>query len=323
MAKKKKYVASLTNQKHRTKMAYAFLSPWLIGVIIISLIPALMCLTFSFTSIVSTINGYEVKFIGFTNYAASMFGNVEVLPAMWDFIKKELMYVPVILIMAFIIAMILIKDIKAKSFFRSIFFLPVIIISGALVSIVFESTDITAANEALSINDPLTSSFIYRIIASYSTTIADFIVELFNQFVIILWLTGIPVILFINALQKINKDMYEAAAIDGANKWQILWKITIPNVRSIAFVSAIFAIVQVSTLPITNLYTLLNNALARNDMLGLACTYAMLYVILILLLIGFFALILVPKEKKSEEYVTITMKQQYDKTMGKLNKEVN
>ena len=320
MKKQKKYTASLTNAKHRNRVAYLFMTPWIIGAVILALIPTIMCIAFSFTKITDTIHGYSFEWLGIKNYANVLFGNAEVLPAVWNFIKVEIIYVPIILIMAFIIAMILVKDIKGKTFFRTIFFLPVIIISGTLVSLVFESNT-TGTEEAMAVADPLTSSFIYRIIASYSIEVADFLVEVFDHFVIILWLTGIPVILFINALQKINKNMYEAAAIDGANKWQALWKVTIPNVLGIALVCAIFSIVQISTLPVSDLFTLISSALSKSNDLALACTYSILYVILILLLIGLFLLVLKPREgkkDKSQEYVTITMKQQYDITMRKV-----
>lgn len=314
MAKNKKYVANLTNTKHRNKIAYLFLTPWLIGVLFLSLIPFIMCFVFSFTTIKYTSTGYVFDFVGIKTYANVLFGNVEVIPAIGQFIKVELTYVPIVLIMAFIIATILVKDIKGKTLFRTIFFMPVIIMSGTLISIVFK-TDTTTSSEAMAVADPLTSSFIYRIIASYSYDLADALIDVFNEFGIILWLTGIPIILFINGLQKINKQLYEAAEIDGANKWQMLWKITIPNVLGIAFVSAIFTIVQISTLPLSNLFTLISNALSKSDALGLACSYSILYVILILLIIGLFKIILLPREKKQEEYITKTMKQQYEKTM--------
>lgn len=320
MKKNKKYIASLTNSKHRNKMAYLFLLPWLIGAVLLSFLPLLMAFGFSFTTITDVASGYKIEWKGGANYIGVLLKNVQVLPAILQFLKTEIIYVPIVLVMSFILATILVKGIHLKTLFRTIFFLPVIIISGTLVSIVF--TNQTDASEALAVSNPLTNSFIYRMIASYSTSLADLILDIFDQFVMILWLTGIPVILFINGLQKINKNMYEAAKIDGANKWQILWKITIPNVLGIAFVCSIFAIVQISALPITDFYALLSSALAQSNQLALACTYSVLYVILILLLILLFKLILVPREKKQEEYITLTMKQQLDQTMKRMQQEV-
>ena len=114
MAKNKKYVANLTNTKHRNKIAYLFLTPWLIGVLFLSLIPFIMCFAFSFTTIKYTSTGYVFDFVGIKTYANVLFGNVEVIPAIGQFIKVELTYVPIVLIMAFIIATILVKDIKGK-----------------------------------------------------------------------------------------------------------------------------------------------------------------------------------------------------------------
>ena len=48
--------------------------------------------------------------------------------------------------------------------------------------------------------------------------------------------TGIPMMLFIAALNNISDDQYEAAEIDGGNGWHKFWYITIPNIKSIIFI---------------------------------------------------------------------------------------
>ena len=104
--KNKKYIASLTNQKHRNKIAYLFLSPWILGVILLALIPTIMCFAFSFTTIKDSVTGYVFQYSGIKNYANVLVGNAEVIPAMLQFLEIELTYVPIILIMAFIIAVV-------------------------------------------------------------------------------------------------------------------------------------------------------------------------------------------------------------------------
>ena len=89
MKKQKKYTASLTNEKHRNRIAYLFLTPWMLGTIFLALIPTLMCFAFSFTSIKDTIYGYSFTFLGITNYANVLVGNAEVIPAILNFLKTE------------------------------------------------------------------------------------------------------------------------------------------------------------------------------------------------------------------------------------------
>lgn len=314
--KKKKYISRF-NQKRKNKIAYLFLLPWLIGAVAFSLIPAIMTFLMSFMKVNLSTKGYEFEFNGLRNYSASLFENINVIPNLGQFLKIELLYVPVILVMSFILALLLVKNIKGKGLFRTIFFMPVIIISGTLISVIFP----TQATEVVETVNPLTTSFIYRVLASYSYGFANLLVELFDNFVIIMWLTGIPIVLLINGLQKINKDMYEAANIDGANKWQILWKITIPNVLGVAFICAVFSIVQISILPLSDMFTMIKTALNStvNNSIGIAATYSIIYVLMILLLIGLFKLILVPREKKEKEYMTITMKEQLDATLKKMD----
>jgi ABC-type polysaccharide transport system permease subunit len=68
--------------------------------------------------------------------------------------------------------------------------------------------------------------FILEMIRSYSEEIAEFMEGIFEELSMILWFTGIPIVLFISALQRIKHTLYEAARIDRANEWQILWKIS-------------------------------------------------------------------------------------------------
>lgn len=299
--KRKKYVSRVTNTKRKNRIAYLFLSPWIIGTILFSLIPILMTIYMSFNN-VSTSNGeYFYEWAGFSNYVGAL-TNATILEYLGSFLSTELLYVPVIIVMSFIIAFILTKDIKGRGFFRVIFFLPVIIISGSLVSVIMESSGLAEDELETTVRS---TSFIFRIIASYSLSLAEVIENLFNNFVLIVWLTGIPIILFMNAIQKINKNLYEAAKIDGANSWQILWKITIPNCMGIAFIISIYSIIQISTLPISDFYGVIQDGLGNTtNGYGLVSAYSVIYIFVILVLIGIFAIVFVRREKNKRAVMT-------------------
>ena len=106
--------------------------------------------------------------------------------------------------------------------------------------------------------------------------------------------------LFINGMQKINPSMYEAARIDSANEWQILWKITMPQIRPIALISTIFAIAQLSTYNINTVYTLIRAATGNmSNGLGYAATYAWIYSLVVLIMIGLaFLIFRQPRDKE-------------------------
>jgi ABC-type sugar transport system permease subunit len=131
---------------------------------------------------------------------------------------------------------------------------------------------------------------------------AEIIYVILTQLSIILWFTGIPIILFINGLQKINPSLVEAAKIDSANGWQILWKIIIPIIKPIALVVTIFTIAQLGTYSTNPVYGLIRTATENtNGGLGIASTYAWVYSFVVLCIIGFAFLLFREREKKRRQ----------------------
>ena len=315
--RKIKFVGEKTNNK----LAYLFIAPWLLGLLVFTLIPMCMTFAYSFANIRQTNFGFEYDFIGMSHYTTAFLGNLDFTEALLGFLAMEVTYVPIIIIISFIIALVLTKGIKGKTIFRVIFFLPVIIISGSLISRIFPEPFVTEAGTIIEETNALEESFIYLMISSYSKTAAEAIAYIYDQFVIILWFTGIPIILFINGLQKINYNLYEAAQLDGATSWQTLWKVTIPNVRGLAAIIAVFSIVQLSTMQVSDMYTLIGNQLSDTTGYGRTSAYALIYAIVIVILIAIAFLILNPKEKKAKEVIQKTQHEQLKITLKRMEEE--
>ncbi len=317
--RKIKFVGEKTNNK----LAYLFIAPWLLGLLVFTLIPMCMTFAYSFANIRQTNFGFEYDFIGMSHYTTAFLGNLDFTEALLGFLAMEVTYVPIIIIISFIIALVLTKGIKGKTIFRVIFFLPVIIISGSLISRIFPEPFVTEAGTIIEETNALEESFIYLMISSYSKTAAEAIAYIYDQFVIILWFTGIPIILFINGLQKINPHLYEAAELDGANSWQSLWKVTIPNIRGLAAIIAIFSIVQLSSLSISDMYTLIDGQLSDSSSYGRSAAYSTIYMITIIMLIVIAFLLIMPREKKTKEKVLKTQHEQLRITLKRMEEEKN
>jgi ABC-type sugar transport system permease subunit len=269
--------------------------PWIIGFVIFTAIPFVATIYLSFTEVRQTVLGFKITFIGLDNYIMAFFENVEFVPAMLSFLGMIIPYTFVILILSFILAYLLNKITFLKGFLRTIYFLPVIIMSGPVMYQLIDSS-----SEASRIDTYLKFSdiFIVQMVASYSRKFALLLIGIFDQLSIILWFTGIPIILFINGLQKINPNLYEAAQIDSANSWQILWKITIPIIKPLALVVTIFTIVNLGTFSINPVYGLIKTATENTSGgLGIAATYSWIYSFVVLILIGITFLIFHNKEK--------------------------
>jgi ABC-type sugar transport system permease subunit len=266
------------NKKRQNRLGYLFLTPWMIGFIVFTAFPIFYTIYLSFNQVTLTIRGWTYEFIGFENYFAALFRNVEFIPALIEFVTLEALYVPTVVIISFILAMLLNSDVKYRTGFRIIFFLPVIILSGSVMSQLMSSGN----SQMTGIENVL----VFQMIRSFSRPFANIVEMLFENFSLVLWFTGIPIVLYINGLQKISKNLYEAAQIDGATSWQILWKITIPIIRPTALIVAIFSIVQFGMFPLNPLYEMIQSAMMNTvDGLGIASSFAWMFSLWILFFI--------------------------------------
>lgn len=283
-------------QKRQDKYGYIFMAPWILGFIIFTFIPFVMTAYLSLTDVKQDIRGFNISFVGIKNYREAFLVDTNFTPALVEFLAMIIPYTIVIVIMAFILAMMLNSITKGKSLFRTIYFLPVVVLSGPVM---YQLMNLEPAIEG-QVN-PLYYTFVIRMIYSYSEFAADAMVSLFDNLSIILWFTGIPIVLFINGLQKINPSLYEAARIDSATSWQILWKITIPIIRPTALIISVFTIVQLGAMDNINpvLTQIKEKTANTSGGFGYAATLSWVYSLIVLLIIGVTFLLF--KEKKIKE----------------------
>lgn len=299
--RKNKNITGRGKTRRENIRGYAFLAPWLFGFLSLTIFPLFYTFYLSFHDVKLTALGIETRPIGLDNYASALLRNIEFTPALADFALMEVIYAPAIVLISFILAILLNQKIKFRSAFRVIFFLPVIVMSGSVMYQLMDSgsTEIVWVGQI----------FIFQIIYNYSPLLAQVIEILFQNFAILLWFTGIPIVLFINGLQKIDRSLYEAAQIDGSSSWQSFWKITVPIIKPIALVTTLFTIVQLGVFPINPVYEMIQDAIYNTaGGLGLASAYAYIYSFVMALIIGIAYLLLrenepVPGARRKREEV--------------------
>ncbi len=289
-----------TWKQRQNRYGYMFMLPWIIGFAIFTAFPFVATIFLSFTNVNSTILGYEITWAGLGNYITAFFKNVEFVPALGGYLQMVIPYTFVIVVVSFIIAYILEHIVKFKGFFRTIYFLPVIIMSGPVMA---KLLDTKVSDMQLFEGQSYSDIFIIQMLASYSRGVAGFVTGIFEQLSTILWFTGIPIVLFINGLQKINPSLYEAAKIDSANGWQILWKITLPIIRPTALIITIFTIVQLGMFDINPVHSLIVTYMGNTSGgLGFAATYSWIYTLIVLVLMGIAFLIFRERKSKIKHY---------------------
>ncbi|NMA04838.1 MAG: sugar ABC transporter permease [Acholeplasmataceae bacterium] len=230
----------LTNRQRENLYGYLFIGIWIIGFLWLTLYPLIMSFVYSLNKVTITASeGIILTNIGFKNYIDIFSTDFNFVNALTTFIGEIFLFVPIIIIMAIIIALILNQKIKFRGIFRSIFFLPVIISSGPMINeLVKQGAGTVPFFENPEVTDAL---------SQLPKIIADPILSLFSQMIIVLWFSGVQIVLFLSALQKVDGEIYEAASIDGASPWEMFWKITLPTLKPTVLVSSIYSIVFLAT----------------------------------------------------------------------------
>lgn len=288
----------ITNKRRNALAGYMFISIWLIGFIVLAAYPLIRSLVFSFQKVtISGAQGILTTGIGFNNYVTIFTQDLEFLRMIQEFLFEMILYVPIILTISMIIAMMLNQKIKLRGFFRAIYFLPVVIASGPVINeLLNQGAGSVPIIEDLGMLEVL-SGFLPMVIARPLSS-------LFSEMIMILWFSGVQIVLFLAGLQKLSKEIYEAAEIDGASPWEKFWKITLPSLKSIIFVSAIYTIVMLATFSNNEIITYIQSSgvmFSSDKGYGYASTLAWIYFIVIVVLLGIAALILKNKREKKEK----------------------
>ena len=185
-----------------------FLLPTFLTFCIGFLWPFLHGLYLSFCKFTITSNA---KWVGFANYQKAL-QDPSFMHAFWYTALVAVSSLIIINVLAFAVAYALTRGIKGSNVFRGVFFMPNLIggiVLGYIWSVIFAGV-LSRYHTALVLN----SAYGY-----------------WGLIILMCWqLIGYMMIIYIAGLQSVSEDMIEAAKIDGANGWHILWKITIPTV---------------------------------------------------------------------------------------------
>lgn len=200
---------------------YMFLAPNLLIFSIFIILPALIGLYYSFTNVtLFTFDGF--KFIGIDNYVR-LFRNRYFIDAFFNTIKLVVVVVPLMYAMSLILALLIVQPLKAKGFFRAVYYWPVMI-SAIVVGIMW--------NWILAGNFSIFNAIVKNLGFDTMRTLTNPTFAWWSVVFALVWSrAGYYMIIFMAALLSIPVSLYEASDIDGANKFQKFLYITYPALR--------------------------------------------------------------------------------------------
>jgi ABC-type sugar transport system permease subunit len=228
--------------RHSTREAlygYGFIMIWIIGFAIFTVVPLIQTFFYSMNTVTVTATGINLEFIKWNNYTRALLTDPNFIELLINYAVETLVSVPIIIIFSMIIALLLNLNFKFKGIFRTIFFLPVVITSGPVIS---ELTQQGATSAPGIANSIAVKTFIETLPRSLQGSVQ----YLLASFVLILWFSGVQILIYLSSLQKIDKSIYEAASIDGASAWESFWKITLPSLSTTTLVNSIYTIITLS-----------------------------------------------------------------------------
>lgn len=284
----------LTRKKAITGLL--FITPWILGALIFLLYPLVTSFWYSLNNIRITPIGKNFNFIKMGNFTQILLTDPEFPTQIIEYIVSILISVPVINVFALIIAIMLNQKIRFRGLFRMIFFLPVIIVSGSVMGMLTSEGAVTLSSvDTLAIQGAI-ATFLPRYLA-------EPISDVFTNMIMILWFSGVQILIFLSGLQKLDESMYEAAKIDGGSDWQCFWKITLPNIKPLILLNCIYSIVYISANEQNVIILLIQRAMfsgTKERGYGYASAMAWVYSIVVLLLVLLFAGLIMGRKDKYE-----------------------
>ena len=233
----------------KARYGWICITPWIIGLVLFFGLPIIQSVIYSFSDVTLTSGGLQTDFVGLKNFKYIFAQNADYLDYIVAAIVQFLYSFPVILIISIILAIILNQKFKGRIFFRALYFLPVIIASGAVLSVVLSSvsqgvsnieTDESVAMAMFDVDEIVTSLGLPSKIGEYFLTIIDGIMNM-------IWNCGIQTVLFISGMQTIPPLLYEVSKVEGATKWEEFWFITLPMLSRVIVRVGVFTMVELMT----------------------------------------------------------------------------
>ena len=268
----KRHRASLTARKARN--GYFFIAPFIIGIILIYIPILFDSVWFSFCDI----NG---NWEGIAHYKEALWGNNSVLGKIFASLQRIILEVPAVVIFSLFIAVVLNQKMLGRAVFRAIFFVPVIISTGFMETLL---NDVGSGSESVpdkgngnSASDIINMDDVVGLLGNMKigTELVTYVVGIVNAVYQYINYSGVQMLIFLAGLQSISPSIYEASKIEGATGWETFWKITFPMISPMILVNAIYSAI--------NAFTRNGDLFDTTSPLGAASTW--LYIIVVIVVI--------------------------------------
>lgn len=250
-----------TLSERKSRAGFLFCLPLVIGVVIFFIKPVIESIRYSFSVLSFTPDGLEVVFVGLRNFREALFVDSQYVRTIAESVKNMVIRVPVILMLSLFIAVVLNVKFKGRLVFRAIFFMPVIVVNGVIMEILqsdYLSTSIMSGEAGSALFESIDS---YALLSAmgFSNEILDTIIPWAYDIFNLVWSSGVPILMFLAALQTVPSSLYEVARIEGATPWESFWKITFPIISPMILMNTVYILADYFTTSTNPVIEMINN----------------------------------------------------------------
>jgi multiple sugar transport system permease protein len=223
----------LSRSQRRRRTFFLFVSPWLVGFILLTVFPLAFGLAISMTNY-DGLNLFNLHFTGAKNYLTA-FQDPNVEFTFGRTLVWAALNLPTWLIFSFLLAIVANQKVRGIGIFRTLFYLPSVIPAVGLV-------------------------WTWKILLEKNFGLLNAVLDLFRSGTAVGWLTdqamygvtamavwnglGAGMIIFLAGLQGVPDELVEAAQIDGASRFQVLWNITLPMMTPVIFYQVVMGLIS-------------------------------------------------------------------------------
>jgi ABC-type sugar transport system permease subunit len=234
-------------ERNRARAGYTFIAHWVLGIILFFIVPLANSIWYGFNEILIRPGGVVKKFVGLKYFKDLLLMDANYTDNLGSSIGLMLYSLPIIIALSLILAVLLNQPFKGRTVFRAIFFIPVLL-SNSVVMQLLNSEWMTMP--LFSSGEAGTGIINYQeIIANINVPdqLTPMLVFLLSNTIQLIWSCGVQTILFLAGLQSISPSFYEVSKIEGANKWEEFWLITVPSLRHIISLVLIYTMIELFT----------------------------------------------------------------------------
>lgn len=236
-------------EKRKNLYGLGFIAIWAIGSVYCFLVPLIKSIYYSFCKTEILPGEFKTTFIGWENYKTAFTLDQRYPKNLVESLGGMVPNTIIIIIFSLFIAILLNQKFRGRTLARAIFFLPVIVATGPVISIingdminqgVSGAAQFSSLFETDLVDQLMNFVGIYNLNQQLTETIQTITSDIFN----LVWKTGIQILIFLAALQNIPHSAREAAMMEGATSWEFFWKITFPYISPMILANLIYTIID-------------------------------------------------------------------------------